>query len=266
MDMTTHLFELLRDPYVWVLMLCALLLGVGVGRRNFWIDTKTPPNKDERGAGAAPQENENLAAPESGTGSTKLGSSSNLSLSDTTDPDPPAPITSPTPPLSAGQSAPGHAPLAPVPEIPTGPDQYSPDTSVPVRTESDAVIQTRTGQNLSTKKLIDPYEKSERAWSASETTRALELYHSGKSIRHIALMMRIDQKQVATHLVRKLFGFQGELNDLENAPRNGKSYTDEELAKMVSYFEAGRPIQDIAAAVERTVLGVGWRMLDRRMV
>lgn len=34
---------------------------------------------------------------------------------------------------------------------------------------------------------------------------------------------------------------------------------------MVSYFKAGIPIQQIAAAVERTVLGVGWWMLDRRM-
>ncbi|NQD40619.1 hypothetical protein HP453_07725 [Glutamicibacter halophytocola] len=134
------------------------------------------------------------------------------------------------------------------------------------RLEVEATIQTRTGENRSSGKLLDLHETSEGVWSAAESTRALGLYRAGKPIFQIARMLRIDEKQVATPLIRQLFDFQGDINDLDNGPRNGKTYTDDELAKMVNYFKAGIPIQQIAAAVERTVLGVGWWMLDRRMV
>lgn len=129
-----------------------------------------------------------------------------------------------------------------------------------------ATIKTRTGSNPNQTKLTDPYAKSERVWSEAESARAVALYRSGKSLVPIAHAMNIDQKQVAIHLIRVLFKFGGEIDDLRAAPRNGWQYTDDDVSKMQSYFDAGASIQDIATVLERTVLGVGWRMLDRKML
>lgn len=98
-----------------------------------------------------------------------------------------------------------------------------------------------------------------------ESARAVALYRSENSLVTIAHAIEIDQKQVAIHLIRLLFQFGGEIDDLSAAPRNGRQYTDDEESKLQSYVHAGVLIQDIAAALERTVLGVGWRVLDRRM-
>lgn len=128
-----------------------------------------------------------------------------------------------------------------------------------------AKIKTRAGTNPNQAKLTDPYAKSERVWSEAESARAVALYRSGKSLVPIANAMAIDQKQVAIHLIRALSKFGGEIDDLSAAPRNGWQYTDEDVSRMQSYFDAGASIQVIATALDRTVLGVGWRMLDRRM-
>lgn len=265
MDMAAPLSELLDDFVVWVLLLCVFLLGVGVGHF-FWREPKTPHGGGNRVADAAPQQIDKPVLQESGTDATQLGSSTDSCRPNTPRIVPPAPDSTTEQSPSVVESASGDVPLAEVPEISTALANQEAGTSRTGRPESETVIQTRTGQNPAREKLVDPFETSERFWSVSETIRAVELYRSGKPIFQIARAMRIDQKQVAIRLIRELFGFQGEINDLANAPRNGKSYTDDELAIMVSYFEAGSSIQDIAAAVERTVLGVGWRMLDRHMV
>lgn len=78
----------------------------------------------------------------------------------------------------------------------------------------------------------------------------------------IARRMGIDHQQVAVCLIRELFNFEGEIDDRGSAPRHGKTYTEDELAKLKSYYEAGLPIADTAASLERTVLGTGQRMID----
>ncbi|GAA1365405.1 hypothetical protein GCM10009596_29380 [Arthrobacter rhombi] len=115
-------------------------------------------------------------------------------------------------------------------------------------------------------KLRDPYESAERRWPAEEASQAVALYRSGKSIIQIAGIMGIDQKQVSICLIRTLFNFTGEIDDVRASPRNGKRYTDEEISKMESYFDAGVQVQEIAIELQRTVLGVGRRMIDRRML
>jgi transposase-like protein len=125
-----------------------------------------------------------------------------------------------------------------------------------------ARIHTRTGNNPKGQALSDPYADQERKWSAAEKDQAIKLYQAGGTIISIARRMGIDHQQVAVCLIRELFNFEGEIDDRSSAPRNGKTYTKDELAKLKSYYEAGLPIADIAAALERTVLGAGRRMID----
>ncbi|MGV2953362.1 hypothetical protein ACNPM8_14495 [Glutamicibacter sp. AGC46] len=243
-----------------------LLLFAGIGLQMFRRDAKNPLSTEELGADTTGQENDKPPMSNSCTDTPLVGSPRESYLPDAQSPAPPEPNDTTGEPLSARQSSLEDEPLAETSASSAAMTRNGSDTSRRTHPASEPVVHMRTTQNLSSKKLSFPFEASERVWSISESTRAVELYRTGKPIFQIARTMRIDQKQVAMHLVRELFGFQGELNDLENAPRNGKSYTDDELAIIVSYFEAGSPIQDIATAVERTVLGVGWRMLDRRMV
>lgn len=133
-------------------------------------------------------------------------------------------------------------------------------------TQREAEITTRTGANLDKSKLVDPYADSERVWSRAESEQAIQLSRSGKSMVLIALTMKIDQRQVAIHLIRVLFKFDGEIDNRAAAPRDGSRYTEDEESKIGSYVHAGMPIQDIATALERTVLGVGWRIFDKRML
>lgn len=265
MDMTAQLSALLDDFVVWVLLLCIFLLGVGVGHF-FSREPKTPHGEGNRVVNGAPQRIDKSVVPEPDIDATQPEGSTDSGLSTSPRHVPPALDSTTGESPSVVESASEDASLAEAPENSTSLAHQGVETSRIGRPESESVIQTRTEQNPSSKILVDPFEKSERVWSVSDSNRAVELYHSGKSFFQIARAMRIDQKQVAIRLIRELFDFQGDVNDLANAPRNGKSYTDDELAKMVSYFEAGSPIQDIAVAVERTVLGVGWRMLDRRMI
>lgn len=265
MDMTAQLSALLDDFVFWALLLCVFLLGVGVG--HFYSrEPKTPHNGGNRVVDGAPQQIDNLVVPEPDTDATQADGSTDSGMPSTPRPVQPAPDSTTGESPSVVEVASEDAPLPEAPEISTSLAHQGAETSRTDRPASESVIQTRTGQNPSRKKLVDPFEKSDRAWSVSESNRAVELYRSGKPIFQIARTMRIDQKQVAIRLIRELFGFQGEIEDRANAPRNGKCYTDDELAIIVSYFEAGRPIQEIATAVERTVLGVGWRMLDLRMI
>lgn len=264
--MVSHLLELFRNPAVWVLLLGALLLGIAWSRQYFQRDSKAQRSKSEGDSVEFLKEPDNESVPESRTEETHSPSPTDSSSPRTPDPVPTAAEFTTGERQLPAEDAPQNEAMNEAPEILTERTHQREVTSQPDREESETVIKTRTGHNPSRKKLIDPFESSERNWSVSETSQAVELYHSGKPIFQIARIMRIDQKQVAILLIRELFDYRGEVNDVENAPRNGKSYTDDELSIMVSYFEAGSPIQDTAAALERTVLGVGWRMLDRHMV
>lgn len=257
-----HVVELIQDPLVLVLILIGLLIGVVLGRIGSRRRAKAPLHSDNRPTNTPPRQMDNVSGHGTRAGSSAQGSTPKPAVPETPQPAPTLPDPVPVTPAQAsamvhGRPEPARTPL-PVPEI----ADPSPSTGL----EAEVRIHTRTGTNPSTVKLIDPHAESERVWSEAETVRAVALYRSDKSVFQIARAVGIDQIQVATHLIRELFHFHGVMNDLGSAPRNGKSYTDEEISKMKSYFDAGVQLQDIAAAVERTVLGVGWRMLDRRMI
>lgn len=264
MDLTPqHFLELLRDPLVVLLVFTGLLLGVILGRIRSRRTAKTPQYTDTCPTTRTPPPQVDKA-PEHGSlsGSPGQGSAPKPAAPETSNPAPALPDSvsmKPTP-------VPDAVPRSIEPVLQPTPVPVAADPGPVVSPETEAQIHTRTGTNPSKVKLADLYAGAERQWSASETSRAVALYRSGKSVFQIARMVGIDQSQVATHLIREFFHFHGEMNELGSAPRNGKSYTDEEISKMKSYFDAGIQIQDIAIAVERTVLGVGWRMLDLRMI
>jgi transposase-like protein len=180
-----------------------------------------------------------------------------------------------------------HSPARPVPEQqPTTPSPQPAETAPPAALTpappriqipaprapqeitaqpAAARIHTRTGNNRTGQALSDPYADQERKWSAAEKDQAMKLYRAGGTIISIARRMGIDHQQVAVCLIRELFNFDGEIDNRSSAPRNGKTYTKDELAKLKRYYEAGLPIADIAAALERTVLGAGRRMIDLQM-
>lgn len=260
MDFTPqHVMELIQDPLVLVLVLVGVLLGVVLGRIGSRHTAKTLQHSESRPTGTPPRQVDGASGAGSRPGSP--ASTPKPAVPETPQPAPPLPDPVPVKPT-------------PVPAAePRSPEPVRQETPVPVAGPkqpagpmAEAVIHTRTGANPSKAKLIDPHAESERVWSKGETARAVALYRSGKSLVPIALAMKIDQRQVAIRLIRVLFAFDGELEDMKAAPRHGMKYSDEEVSKMQSYSDAGSSIQDIAMAVERTVLGVGWRMLDRRMI
>lgn len=144
----------------------------------------------------------------------------------------------------------------------------APAATVPQKVAIDpaaARILTRTGENPTGRRLRDPYADQEMIWSDEDKALAGVLYREGLKVFSIARRLGIDQRQVAIHLTRVLFDFAGEIDDRSFAPRNGKTYTEEEVAMLKRHHGAGLPIGEIAAAMDRTVLGVGWRMIDLRM-
>ena len=254
--------ELIQDPLVIVLVLIGLLLGFFLGRIGSRRRAKAPQHSDSRPTSTPPRQVDNVSGHGTRAGSSAQDSTPKPAVAETPQPAPTLPDPVPVSPTQEPAAVQGRPELArppmPVPEIA--------DPSPSASPEIEARIHTRTGTNPSKVKLIDPHAESERIWSEAETARAAALYRSGKSLVLIALTMKIDQRQVAIHLIRVLFVFDGDLEDMKVASRHGMKYSDEEISKMQSYSDAGLAIQDIALAVERTVLGVGWRMLDRRMI
>ena len=71
------------------------------------------------------------------------------------------------------------------PQPPPRPDS-APRPSASVSTvRTPPTIVTRTGTNSISKPLVDPYTAGERAWSAYEDQRLLDLYWSGSRIREM---------------------------------------------------------------------------------
>lgn len=82
-------------------------------------------------------------------------------------------------------------------------------------------------------------ELQERQWSRSETAQV--------------------------RLVRLMFGVEGILDDEEAAPRSGQAYSANEQRLMRSMYKQGRTLGEIAGAMGRTPLGVGWKMLSQNI-
>lgn len=140
-----------------------------------------------------------------------------------------------------------------------------PATIAPALRQGGPTIGTRTSGAVPGVELADPFAGKEKQWSRAEQLGLLDLYGQRKSVFVIAQTMRIDQKQVAIKLIRLLLAPSGDMENADECPRNGKQYTKAELRIMEALHGNGMRLRTIANEVQRTQLGVGWRLLDLHM-
>lgn len=131
----------------------------------------------------------------------------------------------------------------------------------PTSPSAPAVV-TRTSTNNSGARLLDPYAGTERRWTRSEQAQLLDHYERGRDIPGIAAAMQIDQREVAIRLIRLLLSPSGDIEDETGCPRHGKKYDADEVRKIEDLQKGGLPLRSIAKEVERTQLGVGWKLLN----
>ncbi len=131
----------------------------------------------------------------------------------------------------------------------------------PTRPSAPAIV-TRTATNDSGARLLDPYAGTERRWTRSEQVQLLDHYERGLDIPGIAAEIRIDQKEVAIRLIRLLLSPSGNIEDESGCPRHGKKYAADEVRKIEDLHKGGLRLRSIANEVERTQLGVGWKLLN----
>lgn len=104
----------------------------------------------------------------------------------------------------------------------------------------------------------------ERSWSADEIGELIELYAEGDNLDSIAIKMRLDKKDVVYRLTRLSFGDAGELEDLSEAPNDGKAWSKEDSNKLLEMNTAGITLNGMAKTFGRTKLAIGWRLADQR--
>ena len=124
-------------------------------------------------------------------------------------------------------------------------------------------IVTRTGKNLTGQPLFDRFFGIEREFNKVEDNLLLKNYRKGHGIVAIANLMQIDQKQIAIRLIRMLINPKGPMEDKESASENGHYYRQDEKEQIEKEFLAGTPIEKIATMHNRTVLAIGWQLLER---
>jgi hypothetical protein len=124
-------------------------------------------------------------------------------------------------------------------------------------------IVTRTGKNLTGKPLFDRFFGIEREFTKVEDSLLLKNYRKGLGIVAIANLMQIDQKQIAIRLIRMLINPKGPMEDKESASEDGHYYRHDEKEQIETEFLAGTPIEKIATMHNRTVLAIGWQLLER---
>ncbi|MDQ0076779.1 hypothetical protein [Arthrobacter oryzae] len=90
----------------------------------------------------------------------------------------------------------------------------------------------------------------------------LDHYEWGRDIPGIAAEMQIDQREVAIRLIRLLLSPSGDIEDDAGCPRHGKKYDADEVRKLEDLHKSGLRLRFIANEVERTQLGVGWKLLS----
>lgn len=130
------------------------------------------------------------------------------------------------------------------------------------RRERPPTIATRTSSAVLGIELSDPYARKEKRWTREEQLELLDLYGQGKKVMEIAQAVQVDQKQVAIKLVRLLLSPSGDIENADGCLRHGKQYTKDELRVMGDLQGSGMRLRTIANEVQRTQLGVGWRLLD----
>ena len=122
-------------------------------------------------------------------------------------------------------------------------------------------IITRTTSVPVTQVLLDDWaEKLE--WSAAELSVLHSSFQARMTIRAIAISMNLDQKDIAHKLARLAFGAKGNLELIDQAPKNGTRWTPDQSRRLETHFKAGKSLKQMAATLGRTQIAVAWRLLD----
>lgn len=151
------------------------------------------------------------------------------------------------------------------PGLEVAPAPLSPATIAPERRHSRPTVGTRTSSTVPDVELEDPYADKEKRWSRTDQVQLLDLYEQRKNVFVIAQALHVDQKQVAIKLIRLLLAPSGDIENADGCPRHGKQYTKEELGIMEDLQRKGMRLRTIANEVQRSQLGVGWRLLDMHL-
>jgi hypothetical protein len=141
------------------------------------------------------------------------------------------------------------------------PDQAPLRPSAPVGDTEPQKIVTRTSKNSGG--YTQETWKGERTWSSDEIDELIELYCDGDVLNSIAIKMRLDKKDVVYKLTRLNFGDSGDLEDLSEAPNDGKSWSKEDSKKLLEMNAAGITLSGMAKTFGRTKLAIGWRLADQ---
>jgi hypothetical protein len=132
-------------------------------------------------------------------------------------------------------------------------------TSVP---KHPPVIITRTSTNAGG--YTQETWKGERTWSPLEVDELLNLYSEGDLLESIAIKLRVDMKDVVYKLTRLNFEDSGDLEDISEAPNDGKAWSEDHSKKLIEMNIAGISLSGMAKILGRTKLAIGWRLADQR--
>jgi hypothetical protein len=138
----------------------------------------------------------------------------------------------------------------------------NPPISSPKLGQDQPSIVTRTSSGFAGTELADPYAGKEKRWRRIEQLELLDLYAQGKTVINMAYVLGVDQKQVAIKLMRLLLSPSGDIENADGCSRHGMKYTKEELRTMADLQGSELRLRTIANEVQRTQLGVGWKLLD----
>lgn len=101
----------------------------------------------------------------------------------------------------------------------------------------------------------------ESTWSEAQDRRLLGAYFTHRNIERTAIELQVDQKQVAARLVRLLLDPLGDIHD-PSVENWGKRYTSADTNALLTQWKRGDDLSEIADALGRDQLGIGWKLLD----
>jgi hypothetical protein len=155
-----------------------------------------------------------------------------------------------------------YAESIPEEEIWVDPDPAPMRPAAPVADTEPPRIVTRTSRSSGV--YTQETWKGERTWSRDEVDELIELYSDGDVLDSIAIKMRLDKKDVVYKLTRLNFGDSGDLEDLSEAPNDGKAWSKEDSKKLLEMNAAGITLSGMAKTFGRTKLAIGWRLVDQQ--
>jgi hypothetical protein len=141
------------------------------------------------------------------------------------------------------------------------PAVVTPVQSTPVPKHPPVII-TRTSTNAGG--YTQETWKGERTWSPLEVDELLNLYSEGDLLESIAIKLRIDKKDVVYKLTRLNFEDSGDLEDISEAPNDGKAWSEDHSKKLIEMNIAGISLSGMAKILGRTKLAIGWRLAEQR--